>query len=52
MEARSAHKTVKDEAAGNGTMVHKAIEQYINHEPYEDILVTEEAKTAFSAFLS
>ena len=50
MEARSAHRTVKDEAAGNGTMVHKAIEQYINHEPYE--LLTDEAKIAFSAFLS
>jgi hypothetical protein len=52
LEARSAHKTVKDEAAGNGTLVHKAIELYINHEPYEDLLSTEESKTAFSAFLS
>jgi hypothetical protein len=51
-EARSAHKNVKDEAAGNGTLVHRAIELYINHEPYEDLLATEEAKTAFSAFLS
>ncbi len=51
-EARKAHRTVKDEAAGNGTMVHKAIELYINHEPYEDLLATDEAKTAFSAFLS
>ena len=52
LEARTAHKTVKDEAAGNGTMVHRAIELYINHDPYEDLLATEEAKTAFSAFLS
>jgi len=51
-EARKAHKTVKDEAAGNGTMVHRAIELYINHEPYEDLLTTDAAKTAFSAFLS
>lgn len=51
-EARSAHKTVKDEAAGNGTMVHRVIELYINHEPYEYLLATAEAKTAFSAFLS
>jgi hypothetical protein len=51
-EARSAHRTVKDEAAGNGTKVHKAIELYINGQDYSELLDNEQTKTAFDAFLS
>ena len=51
-EARKAHKTVKDEAAGNGTKVHKAIELYINGQDYSELLDNEQTKTAFDAFLS
>lgn len=51
-EARSAHRTVKDEAAGNGTKVHKAIELYINGQDYSELLDNEQTRTAFDAFLS
>ena len=51
-EARSAHRTVKDEAAGNGTKVHKAIELYIHGQDYSEILDNEESQTGFKAFLS
>lgn len=50
-DARTAFKAVSKDACNSGTQCHKAIEAYIAGEPYDEILVSEEAHNGFKALL-
>lgn len=50
--ARTAFRTISNDACKSGTMVHNAIENYVNGLDYEYLLETEQSKNGFNAFLS